>query len=124
MLKVRFVTALILAIPKPIGNFMICSDVSKSGLGCVLQQDRNVISYASRQLKSYEHNCPTNNLELADIKELNMRQRRWLEKLNGYDISIKYHPVEANKVVGALSRKSYSSLPALISTPEQDSDGF
>ncbi|GJW14785.1 putative reverse transcriptase domain-containing protein [Tanacetum coccineum] len=38
-------------------------------------------------------------------KELNMRQRRWLELLSDYDCEIRYHPGKANFVVDALSRK-------------------
>nr|GFD12841.1 retrotransposon protein, putative, Ty3-gypsy subclass [Tanacetum cinerariifolium] len=39
-------------------------------------------------------------------RELNMRQRRWLELLKDYDTNIQYHPVKANVVADALSRKS------------------
>ena len=38
-------------------------------------------------------------------KELNMRQRRWLELLKDYDCEILYHPGKANVVADALSRK-------------------
>ncbi|GJY70553.1 putative reverse transcriptase domain-containing protein [Tanacetum coccineum] len=38
-------------------------------------------------------------------KELNMRQRRWLELLSDYDCDIRYHPRRANIVADALSRK-------------------
>ncbi|KAK8518018.1 hypothetical protein V6N12_033010 [Hibiscus sabdariffa] len=42
-------------------------DASHSGLGCVLMQGENVIAYASRQLKPYELNYPTHDLELVAI---------------------------------------------------------
>ncbi|GJV73173.1 putative reverse transcriptase domain-containing protein [Tanacetum coccineum] len=38
-------------------------------------------------------------------KELNMRQRRWLELLADYDCKIPYHPGKANLIADALSRK-------------------
>ncbi|WMV51088.1 hypothetical protein MTR67_044473 [Solanum verrucosum] len=37
-------------------------------------------------------------------KELNLRQRRWLELLKDYDLSILYHPGKANVVADSLSR--------------------
>ncbi|GKA31279.1 retrovirus-related pol polyprotein from transposon 17.6, partial [Tanacetum coccineum] len=42
---------------------------------------------------------------ILDQKELNMKQRRWLELLSDYDYEIRYHPGKANVVVDALSRK-------------------
>ncbi|KAL0551627.1 hypothetical protein IC582_010716 [Cucumis melo] len=46
-------------------------------------------------------------------KELNMRQRRWLELVKDYDCEILYHPGKANVVADALSRK-VSHSAALI----------
>nr|GFB24919.1 putative reverse transcriptase domain-containing protein [Tanacetum cinerariifolium] len=42
---------------------------------------------------------------ILDQKELNMRQRRWLELLSDYDCKILYHLGKANVVADALSRK-------------------
>ena len=42
-------------------------------------------------------------------KELNLRQRRWLELIKDYDMKLHYHPRKANVVEDALSRKSYAN---------------
>nr|GFA49124.1 reverse transcriptase [Tanacetum cinerariifolium] len=136
-LKQHLVSAPVLTLPSGLGGFQIYSDASKKGLGCVLMQHGKVIAYASRQLKPYEVNYPTHDLELAAVvfalkiwrhylygescdiftdhkslkyiftqRELNMRQRRWLELLKDYDTNIQYHPGKANVVADALSRKS------------------
>ena len=49
-------------------------------------------------------------------KELNLRQRRWLELIKDYDCSVNYHPGKANVVADALSRKSYGFLATLLTT--------
>ncbi|GJX20781.1 putative nucleotidyltransferase, ribonuclease H [Tanacetum coccineum] len=43
--------------------------------------------------------------QLLDQKELNMRQRQWLELLSDYDCYIRYHPGKANVIADALSKK-------------------
>jgi hypothetical protein len=115
-LKQWLVSASVLTIPSSSSGFVIYSDASHKGLGCVLMQHGKVVAYASRQLKSYEQNYPTHDLELAAVvfalkiwrhylygerceiytdhkslkyistqKELNMRQKRWLELIKDYD---------------------------------------
>ena len=127
------------------GNFVIFSDASYKGLGCVLMQNGRAIAYVSRQLRPHEKNYPTHDLELAAVvfalkiwrhylygakcevytdhkslkyfftqKELNMRQRRWLELIKDYDLEIQYHPRKANTIVDALSRKLIGSMACLL----------
>ena len=43
-------------------------------------------------------------------KELNLRQRRWLELIKDYDMKLHYHPGKANVVADALGRKSYANI--------------
>ncbi|GKC19759.1 putative reverse transcriptase domain-containing protein [Tanacetum coccineum] len=101
LLKQKLCEALILALPEGNDNFVVYCDASHQGLGAMLMQREKVIAYASRQLKPNEENYTTHDLELGavhilDQKELNMRQRRWLELLADYDCEIHYHPGKAN----------------------------
>jgi hypothetical protein len=66
-LKQRLVTAPVLTLPSGSDGFVIYNDDSHKGLGCVLMQQGKVIAYASRQLKTYERNYPTHDLELAAV---------------------------------------------------------
>ncbi|KAG8485762.1 hypothetical protein CXB51_019100 [Gossypium anomalum] len=72
-----------------------------------------VIAYASRQLKPHENNYSTHDLELAAIKDLNLRQQRWLELLKDYKLIIDYHLGKANVVADVLTRKSLFALRAM-----------
>ena len=46
---------------------MVYSDASHQGLGCVLMQHGKVVAYGSRQLKPYERNYLTHDLELVVV---------------------------------------------------------
>ncbi|GJY42446.1 reverse transcriptase domain-containing protein [Tanacetum coccineum] len=112
-LKDKLCNAPVLALPDGPEDFVVYCDASGLGLGCVLMQRNKVIAYASRQLKIHEKNYTTHDLELDhkslqhifSQKELNMRQRRWIELFSDYDCEIRYHPGKANVVADALSRK-------------------
>ncbi|GJS57969.1 reverse transcriptase domain-containing protein [Tanacetum coccineum] len=54
----------------------------------------------SKYYKSLQH--------ILDKKELNMRQRHWLELLSDYDCEIRCHPGKADVVADALSRKEHN----------------
>ncbi|GJU46979.1 putative reverse transcriptase domain-containing protein [Tanacetum coccineum] len=85
----------ILALPEGSEDFIAYCDASKKGLGAVLMQREKCTVFTDH--KSLQH--------ILDQKELNMRQRRWLELLSDYDCDIRYHPGKANVVADALSRK-------------------
>ena len=140
-LKNRLTPALVLVLLALGVEYVVFSDASSQGMGCVLMQNRRVIAYVSRQLKNHETNYPTHNLELVAVvfalkiwrhylyretcriftdnkslkylltqKELNLRQRRWLELIKDYELIIEYHLGKANVVTDALSRKSSATL--------------
>ena len=66
-LKNKLVTTPILTIPSGSGGFVVYSDASHQGLGCVLMQHGKVVAYGSRQLKPYERNYLTHDLELVVV---------------------------------------------------------
>jgi ribonuclease HI len=51
-------------------------------------------------------------------KDLNLRQRRWLELIKDYDLKIHYHPSMANLVAYALSRKEHVHSAIVAQLPE------
>ena len=60
---------------------------------------------------------------LLTQKELNLRQRRWLELFKDYDCIIDYHPEKANVVADALSRKTVVAMSLQYSDWRLASDG-
>ena len=55
---------------------------------------------------------------LFDHKELNMRQRRWMEFLKNYDFELLYHSGKGNVVANALSRKIVHTAHLMIKEVE------
>ena len=60
---------------------------------------------------------------LPSQRELNLRQRRWMELIKDYDCVIDYHPGKANVVADALIRKSVQMLRALNAHLSLSDDG-
>ncbi|GJW87154.1 putative reverse transcriptase domain-containing protein, partial [Tanacetum coccineum] len=87
-LKDKLCNTLGLALPDGPEDFVVYCDASGIRLDCVLMQ---------RDHKSLQH--------IFSQKELNIRQRRWIELFSDYDCEIRYHPGKANVVADALSRK-------------------
>nr|GEY97376.1 hypothetical protein [Tanacetum cinerariifolium] len=81
-----------LALPKGSENFVVNCDASHKGLGAVLMQKEKVKAYASHQLKVYEKNYTTHDLELGAVV---FALKIWRHYLYG----------KANVVADALSRK-------------------
>ncbi|GJU08191.1 putative reverse transcriptase domain-containing protein [Tanacetum coccineum] len=88
--KQKLCSAPILVLPERTEDFMVYCDASLKGYGAVLMQWEKVI-----ELGAY----------ILNQKELNKRQRRWIELLSDYDCEIRYHPGKANVVADALSQK-------------------
>src|SRR5262249_17393023 len=66
-LKGCLTSALVLTLPSNQDGFVVYCDASRVGLRYVLMQNGKVIAYASRQLRNYEVNYPTHDLEMVTV---------------------------------------------------------
>ncbi|XP_054820673.1 uncharacterized protein LOC129319600 [Prosopis cineraria] len=92
---------LVLIIPDSKWPYMVYTDASLKGLGCVLMQDDRVVGYASRQLRPHEESYLTHHLELAVVVFSLKILRHYL-----YGSQFEYHPRKANVVADTLSCKT------------------
>nr|GEY75782.1 hypothetical protein [Tanacetum cinerariifolium] len=98
-LKQNLCSALILALPKGMEDFMVYCDASLKGYGAMLW--RHYLYGTKCVVFTYHKSLQY----ILNQKELNSRQRRWIELLSDYDCKIRYHPGKANVVADALSYK-------------------
>nr|GEV60374.1 putative reverse transcriptase domain-containing protein [Tanacetum cinerariifolium] len=82
LIKQKWCSAPILALPERSEDFIINCDFSIKGLGVVLLQREKVIAYASRQLEIHEKNYTTRDLELgAVVFALKIRRHYMKERI-------------------------------------------
>ncbi|GJU68142.1 putative reverse transcriptase domain-containing protein [Tanacetum coccineum] len=105
LLKQKLCSAPILALPEGSEDFIAYCDASKKGLGAVLMQREKIWRHYLYGTKCTVFTDHKSLQHILDQKELNMRQRRWLELLSDYDCDIRYHPGKANVIVDALNLK-------------------
>nr|GEZ88739.1 reverse transcriptase domain-containing protein [Tanacetum cinerariifolium] len=101
----KLCSAPILALPKGSKDFVVYCDASHKGLGAVLMQREKIwrhYLYGTKCIVFIDHKSLQH---ILDQKELNMRQRHWLELPSDYDYGIRYNSGKANVVADALSRK-------------------
>nr|GEX58027.1 putative reverse transcriptase domain-containing protein [Tanacetum cinerariifolium] len=111
--KLRFVEepveklciAPILALPEGSEDFVVYCDASIQGLGVVLMQMEKIWRNYLYRTKCTMFTDHKSLQYILDQKELNMRQRCWLELLSDYDFKTRYHPGKANVVADTLRRK-------------------
>ncbi|GJX43776.1 putative reverse transcriptase domain-containing protein [Tanacetum coccineum] len=103
-LKYKLYNVPVLALPDGPKDFVLYCNASGQGLGAVvfaLKIWRHYL-YGTKSVIYTDHKSLQN---IFNQKELNMRQRLWIELFSDYDYEIRYHPGKANVVANALSRK-------------------
>ncbi|GJZ97107.1 putative reverse transcriptase domain-containing protein [Tanacetum coccineum] len=98
LIKKKLCSAPILALPEGSEDFVVYCNVSHKGLGVVLMQREKCTVFTDHKSLQY----------ILDQKDLNMRQRCWLELLNDYDCELRYHLGKENVVADALSCKEWN----------------
>nr|GEY41820.1 putative reverse transcriptase domain-containing protein [Tanacetum cinerariifolium] len=103
LIKQKLCSTPILALPEGSEDFVVYYDASHKGLGVVLmQKEKRHYLYGTKCTVFTDHKSLQ---QILDQKELNIRQRCWLDLLSDYDCEIHYHSGKANVVADALSRK-------------------
>ncbi|KAA3457719.1 DNA/RNA polymerases superfamily protein [Gossypium australe] len=116
-LKALLTEAPVLVQPESGKEFVIFSDASMNGLGCIWRQ----YLYGEKCRIFTDHKSLK---YMMNQKDLNLQQWRWLELLKDYELVIDYHPGKVNVVADALSRKSLYALRAISMSFTLSNDGL
>nr|GEW27560.1 putative reverse transcriptase domain-containing protein [Tanacetum cinerariifolium] len=107
-LKDNLCNALILSLPDGVEDFLkiheknyTTHDLELGAVVFALKTWRHYL-YGTKSVIYKDHKSLQH---IFDQKELNVRQRRWIELFSDYECEIRYHPGKANVVADALSRK-------------------
>ncbi|GKA00787.1 putative reverse transcriptase domain-containing protein, partial [Tanacetum coccineum] len=129
LLKQKFYSAPILALPEGNEDFIVYCDASIKGLGDI-ELERSVFSKTLETLfvRNQVYGVHGSQESTTHLNKnwgrgggAEMRQRRWLELLSDYDCEIRYHPGKANVIADALSKKEREpplKVRALVMTIE------
>nr|GFB66450.1 reverse transcriptase domain-containing protein [Tanacetum cinerariifolium] len=121
LLKDKLCSAPIFALLEGSEDFVVYCDALLKGYRAVLmQREKRHYLYGVKCTVFTDHKSLQYILEQ---KELNMRQRRWIELLSDYDCEIHYHSRKANVVADALSRKEREKplrVRSLVLTDHKD----
>ncbi|GJT93484.1 putative reverse transcriptase domain-containing protein [Tanacetum coccineum] len=136
LMKQKLCSAPILALPEGSENCVVYCDASHKGLGATHDLELGAAVFTLKMWRHYlygtkyvvftDHKSLQHNL---DQKQLNMRQRRWLELLSDYDCEICYHPKKANIILNAqtkaMKEENYATedLFGMIKRLEPRADG-
>ncbi|KAL0339327.1 UNVERIFIED_CONTAM: Retrovirus-related Pol polyprotein from transposon [Sesamum angustifolium] len=117
-LKKRLTSATILALPSGDGGYVLRPhEINYPTHDLELAAIVHALKIWRHYLYGEKFQIFTDHKSLKYIptqKELNLRQRRWIELLKDYDCTIDYHPGKANIVADALSRKTVDHLASMI----------
>ncbi|GJW80058.1 putative reverse transcriptase domain-containing protein [Tanacetum coccineum] len=111
LIKQKLCSVPILALPEGSKDFVVYCDASHKGMGAVLMHREKIWRHYLYGTKCTVFTDHKSLQHILDQKELNMRQRHWLEFLSDYNCDIRYHPRKANIVANALSPQTEALKP-------------
>ncbi|GKC01183.1 putative reverse transcriptase domain-containing protein [Tanacetum coccineum] len=120
-LKDNLCNAPILSLPDGSEDFVVYCDVKSKIWMCIDAKRQDLETLFVRDEKCYLHGSQE-SIAYFDQKELNMRQRRWIELFSDYDCDIRYHPGKANSKAYKVENTPAEMLLSLDQQMEKKED--